>query len=89
LLLPYEKKSAHRAGPRLVMGSEPLFVVLWWLVFFFSLGFVIEVVCFVLWSNWICFVVCIYIYIYIYCINLMIIETIQEVDATGVHRSTL
>ena len=38
------------------MGSESLFVVLWWLVFFFSLGFVIEVVCFVLWSNWICFV---------------------------------
>ena len=49
----------------------------------------IEVVCFVLWSNWICFV---YIYIYIYishCINLMIIETIQKVDATGVHGSTL
>jgi hypothetical protein len=33
------------------MGSESLFVVLWWLVYFFSLGFVIEVVCFVLWSN--------------------------------------
>jgi hypothetical protein len=35
---------------------------------------------------------CIYIYIYIYifhCINLMIIETIQEVDVTGVHESTL
>ena len=31
------------------MSSEPLFVVLWWLVFFFfSFGFVIEVVCFVL-----------------------------------------
>jgi hypothetical protein len=30
------------------MSFEPLFVILWWLVFFFSLGFVIEVVCFVL-----------------------------------------
>jgi hypothetical protein len=45
------------------MGFEPLVVVLWWLVFFFSLGFVIEVVCFVLWSNWIYFVLYIYIYI--------------------------
>ena len=68
------------------MGFEPLFVVLWWLVFFFSLGFVIEVVCFVLWSNWICFVLYIYIY---HCINLMIIETTQEVDATDVYGSTL
>ena len=55
---------------------------------FFSLGFVIKVVCFVLWSNWICFVLYIYIYIF-HCINLMIIETIQKVDATGTHRSTL
>jgi hypothetical protein len=70
------------------MGFEPLFVILWWLVFFFPLGFVIEVVCFVLWSNWICFVLYIYIYIF-HCINLMIIETIQEVDATSIHRSTL
>ena len=54
------------------MGFEPLFVVLWWLVFF-SLSFVIEVVCFVLWSNWICF----FLYIYIFLgINLMIIKTI-------------
>ena len=31
-----------------------------------------------------------FVYIYIFhCINLMVIETIQEVDATGVHRSTL
>ena len=59
------------------MGSESLFVVLWWLVFFFSLGFVIEVVCFVLWSNWICFILYVYIYIF------------QDVDATGIHRSTL
>jgi hypothetical protein len=57
---------------------------------------VIDVVCFVLWSNWICFVlfiyyhqIYVYIYIYFHCINLMIIETIQEVDATVVHRPTL
>ena len=49
------------------------------------------VVCFVLWSNWICFILWYgFLYIYIFhCINLMIIETIQEVDVTGVHRSTL
>jgi hypothetical protein len=57
---------------------------------------------FVLWANLICFVLwygffyiyiyIIYIYIYIYifhCINLIIIETIQEVDATSVHGSIL
>jgi hypothetical protein len=39
---------------------------------FFSFGFVIEVVCFVLWSNWICFVLYVYIYIYIYFKMLML-----------------
>jgi hypothetical protein len=57
-------------------------------IFFFPLGFVIGVVCFVLWLNWICFVLYIYIYIF-HCINLMIIESIQEIDAIGVHGSTL
>ena len=33
------------------VGSEPWIVVLWWLVFFFPFGFLIGVVCFVLWSN--------------------------------------
>ncbi len=43
------------------------------------------------WSCMFCVMVkldlfCIYIF---HCINLMIIETIQEVDVTGVHESTL
>ena len=83
------------------MGFEPWVVVLWWLVFFFPLGFLIGVVfCVIVKLDLFCFVVCVLLYIYIcvcvcvsvcvfHCINLMIIETIQEVDAIGVHGSTL
>ena len=54
---------------------------------FFPLGFLIGVVCFVFMVklDLFCFVVWVLLYIYIY----IIIETIQEVDATDVHEFTL
>ena len=60
---------------------------------FFPIGFLIRIVsssvfCVMFKLDLFCYVIWVLIYI-LHCINLMIIETIQEVNAAAVHGSTL